>query len=347
MKQDFSRSARRTIRIAILAAVFGVFLAGTGQASAATVVCGQVITQNTKVDNDLTNCPGDGLVIGASNIKLDLKGHTIDGDAVNAPTDDGIDNTGGFDNVRIEHGTIQQFQQGVHLVGATGNKLKKLRITETFRGIELETASDANKIEHNRVWANFDAIHLVTSDGNRIKHNDASMNTASGIVLIVGSDNNRVEHNKTNDNASWGITYDGTAGNVVSKNKVSGNDIAGIEPFNSTNTTIRGNKLKGNRIGIELFNTDTSLVEKNKIKESTLDGIHTFTGSTGNLLLKNHSDKNGDDGIDVADAGNTLTKNHADKNVDLGIFAAPGNVDGGGNKAHKNGNPAQCVGVSC
>src|SRR3954467_15398164 len=76
-----------------------------------TVVCGQVITQSIKVSNDLSNCPADGLVVGANNIKIDLGKHVIDGDGVNAPTDDGIDNTGGFDNVKIAHGTIQQFSQ--------------------------------------------------------------------------------------------------------------------------------------------------------------------------------------------------------------------------------------------
>ena len=39
--------------------------------------------------------------------------------------------------------------------------------------------------------------------------------------------------------------------------------------------------------------------------------------------------------------------NHAFFNADLGIFAAPGVIDGGGNKAKHNGNPAQCVGVRC
>ena len=69
--------------------------------------------------------------------------------------------------------------------------------------------------------------------------------------------------------------------------------------------------------------------------------------SSGDLLIKNHSNKNGRDGVHVDNAGNTLTKNHADKNVNLGIFAVAGNVDGGGNKAHKNGNSLQCVGVVC
>ena len=76
------------------------------------MVCGQVITQSIKVGNDLSNCPADGLVIGANNIKVDLGKHVIDGDGINAATDDGIDNTGGFDNVKITHGTIQQFHAG-------------------------------------------------------------------------------------------------------------------------------------------------------------------------------------------------------------------------------------------
>src|SRR6266511_2666092 len=265
---------------ALTASIVAVISLGAGQASGAgptPVVCGQVITQSIHVGNDLLNCPADGLIIGADNIKVDLGNHVIDGDGINAPTDDGIDNTGGFDNVKLTHGTVQQFAQGVRLVGATENKVEHLTVLQTTRGIVLQTLSNANKISHNKVSGNFDGIHLTDSDTNKIDHNDV---------------------------------FD-------------------------------------NRIGIEFFNTDSSFLTKNKIKSNTLDGIHTFIGSTGNMLVKNHSDKNGDDGIDVADAGNTITKNHAGKNTDLGIVAVPGNVDGGGNKAHHNGNPAQCLGVTC
>jgi parallel beta-helix repeat protein len=338
---------RLTVLAAAIAAVMTLG-AGLSQAGGpTTVVCGQVITQNTKVGNDLTNCPGDGLVIGAANIKLDLGGHVIDGDAVNNPTDDGIDNTGGFDNVKIEHGTIQQFTQGVHLIGATKNKVDHLTVIQTFRGIEVETSSNDNKIEHNKVSNNFDGIHLVGSDANKIDHNDVFGNSASAIVLITGSDNNKVEHNKAHDNATWGITQDASNGNTYRHNKISKNNTAGFEPFNSTNLRFDHNDLNQNRIGIELFNTDASVFSDNHIRSSTLDGIHSFTGSSGNLFKKNHADKNGANGINIIDAGNTITKNHADKNTNLGIFAGPGNVDGGGNKAHHNGNPAQCVGVTC
>jgi hypothetical protein len=43
----------------------------------------------------------------------------------------------------------------------------------------------------------------------------------------------------------------------------------------------------------------------------------------------------------------TVEKNRADDNRDLGIEAEAGAVDGGGNKASGNGNPAQCVNVAC
>ena len=43
----------------------------------------------------------------------------------------------------------------------------------------------------------------------------------------------------------------------------------------------------------------------------------------------------------------TLTSNTADHNRDLGIEAAPEVVDGGGNRAKRNGDRRQCVGVPC
>src|SRR6266498_3913247 len=108
---------RFTILVAAVAAVTALGAASSQAGPPTTVVCGQVITQSIHVGNNLSNCPADGLIIGADNIKVDLGNHVIDGDGINAPTDDGIDNTGGFDNVKLTHGTVQQFAQGVRLVG--------------------------------------------------------------------------------------------------------------------------------------------------------------------------------------------------------------------------------------
>lgn len=337
---------RRLLKAAVLGAAVTVFSTiGVGQAFATAVVCGQVITQSTHVSNDLTNCPGDGLVIGASNIKLDLGGHTIDG--LNTAGSDGINNKGGFDRVTVKHGTVQQFFNGLELLGADNNKLDHLTVTQnTLDAIRL-TASNGNKVEHTTVHTNFDGIFLVNSDHNRVSHNKAYGNGSSGIVLQFGNDFNKVDHNVAHDNPAWGITSDGSTHDTYEHNKVYNNNIAGIEPFNGTNLDISKNNVFHNTTGIELFATDNSALSKNKIRSNTGDGIRTLSSSNGNQLLKNHSDKNGANGIDVLGPGNTITKNHANKNGNLGIFAAAGNIDGGGNKAHHNGNPAQCVGVSC
>jgi hypothetical protein len=81
-------AARRVVsRPVILAVVVaGVLALGAGSAHARGhsdgVNCGDTITTDVKLDRDLVDCPGNGLVIGADNIDLDLNGHTIDGDNV-------------------------------------------------------------------------------------------------------------------------------------------------------------------------------------------------------------------------------------------------------------------------
>jgi parallel beta-helix repeat protein len=343
------RRLKSGLSLAAIAAV--ALLVGVGQGLAkgkTNVVCGQVITKSIRVANDLTNCPGDGLVIGADKVKVDLGGHVIDG--VNAAGSDGIRNSGGFDDVRIEHGTVQQFSTGVDLVNATKNRIEHLTVQQSNqngnRGIGLVGSSN-NTIDHDTVTANYDGIHLSASDGNEIGHDDVSASLSSAIVLISGSDGNKVDHNRAHDNPAWGITSDFSTNNTYDHNKVFDNHIAGIEPFHGSGIHVDHNDLSGNTIGIEFFTTSNSFVTNNNVQSSTHDGIHTFQGSTGNLVRGNHSNRNGADGIDTADAGNTITKNHANKNATLGIFAAVGNTDGGGNKASGNGTASQCVGVTC
>ena len=345
MRRNRLRTSARLAALAV--ASTALFAVGAGPALAKpkpNVTCGQVITQNTHVKNDLTDCPGDGLVIGASNIKLDLGGHTIDG--VNSATGDGINNKGGFDNVIIRHGAVQQFGNGVELVGADGNKLSRLQVTQNHDGIRL-TGSNNNRIGHVRESSSFDGIFLTNSDHNRVTHSRANGNASSGIVLQFGNDFNKVDHNVAHDNGAWGLTSDASHNDTYTHNKLFKNGTAGLEPFNGVSLNISKNKVSRNGVGILFFNTDTSVLKGNTLRSNTSDGIQTDALSTGNQLIKNQSNKNGRDGIHVAGIGNTITKNHADKNVNLGIFAILGNTDGGGNTAHHNGNAAQCAGVVC
>src|SRR5918992_516478 len=75
-----------------------------------TVFCGQKITQSIIVNNNLGDCLGHGLIVGADGITIDLNGKTIDGKAMGAAI---LNN--GYDSVTIKNGHLTDFDYGVML----------------------------------------------------------------------------------------------------------------------------------------------------------------------------------------------------------------------------------------
>ena len=67
------------------------------------------VRSNLKLDHDLT-CAGNGLIVGADRIKLDLNGHTITGSGSGV----GIGVTG-RSHVSIVGGTVRNFEAGVRV----------------------------------------------------------------------------------------------------------------------------------------------------------------------------------------------------------------------------------------
>ena len=88
-----------------------VVLALPAAASARVVQCGEVITVDTRVDNDLA-CPTPvALEIGANGVDLELRGHVIE--AVEYVDENGSTNDGGVgllvpgnDDVSVANGTV-------------------------------------------------------------------------------------------------------------------------------------------------------------------------------------------------------------------------------------------------
>jgi hypothetical protein len=131
----------------------------------------------------------------------------------------------------------------------------------------------------------------------------------------------------------FGISLEGGTSNVIERNTVLGFDQAGIraaafEEFGGPPTV--GNTISGNLV-----------------RGATVDGLLVESTTADTLLERNVALGAGDDGIDVDNAATTLTGNLAFRNGDLGIEAVAGVIDGGGNHAAANGNPAQCTKVVC
>jgi hypothetical protein len=232
------------VRVACLSvALAALLMLALGPGGAAAATCGQRITTNATLLNDLTNCPGPGLVIGADNITLDLNGHTIDGQGNGT----GVSANGRRD-VEVMRGAIQGFAQGVSFESVTQGAVRKVALG----GNAVDCTSSAGcTIEGNTVYGA--GIFVVK--------------TAAGVPSVV-------RKNVVRGAPGAGITVNFTAGETtVERNLVEGNG-SGIEALHSSvgrlgDNTIRwntGNGIKGSSGG------DTE-IERNLIWRNGADGI--------------------------------------------------------------------------
>jgi parallel beta helix pectate lyase-like protein len=197
---------------------------------------------------------------------------------------------------------------GVRIHNFHGVTVKFGVIRQFGRGIWVVHAGD-NKIQSNVVSGSFDEGIFV--------------NETSPRVLIQG---NRISWSGTRSHAAWADGVDARgAGVTVVANSVRHSNDDGID-VNGAGATIDGNNVAG----------------------SVHDGFDIDSATA--LVQNNTSTSNHDDGIGVGrNASNvTIRSNVANSNTDLGIQPIAGTaIDGGGNRASGNGDPRQCVRISC
>ena len=261
----------------ILALVVAGFLAlGAGQARASQVSCGDTISSDTKLKRDLTNCPGNGIVIGADDITLDLNGHTIDGDGVLAcdefyACDYGVDNTAGHPGITIEHGTIRDFATAVFVLEASDNRLRRLSASHNILGGLLLIAAPGARIERNSISAN-------------------GLTTDQAGLIVFDSSEVRIDGNSVFDNGDIGMFLQGVDDSRVERNSVSGNPEAGVL-LDGNRNEVSGNRASKNGDGIGVGG-DSNTIVGNRVTDSFAcpDGCGAgigSTGGTGNLIARN------------------------------------------------------------
>lgn len=162
---------------------------------------------------------------------------------------------------------------------------------------------------------NGDGVILTESQGNLIGDNSVSRTGFFGFPYTGG----------------YGVILDGAVHNLVQRNVVTGG--------------------RGPAIFITSLDSpqpsDGNTVSDNVANSKLAEGILVNNNATATLLEHNTATANGNDGIHADSPGTTVTRDTANDNHDLGIEAAPGVIDGGGNRASGNGNALQCTNVSC
>ena len=232
---------KNLVLVALLALVGGLMTMGGHQAQAGDVSCGDTLTADTALHEGLT-CAGAGLTIGADDITLNCKGHTLTGNGTNI----GI-RLDGVSGVTVKNCHVSDFGIGFSLQGSSGNTLKENAATgNTSPGsgaYTLRSGSNGNTLKENTATGNSGRGFLVGSGSseNTLKENIATGNNFRGFDLGGDSNDNTFKGNVAIDNGSAGfVVSDGATGNVLKGNVSTRSSFEGFAIFSS------GNTLKGN-----------------------------------------------------------------------------------------------------
>jgi putative surface-exposed virulence protein len=258
----FSRKITTILAATALVAAFAV-LAGPSEGSSSLPIttCGQTVTTNAVLTQDLT-CAGQiGIYVGASGITIDLQGHTLSGDQIN----DGI-RVNGWDRVTIKNGVVRNFAPGVSAFNSADNlTISNLVLSgNTSHGASIEGDSASIKSTtasgngQSGIYVNGDnsaSITSVNAVGNGaygvrvhadedtiVKSSSAAGNALNGFYLE--GDSTSVSSSTASGNAGHGLVVVGISASVKST-KASGNGGHGIYVSGDAATLTR-NRAEGN-----------------------------------------------------------------------------------------------------
>jgi parallel beta-helix repeat protein len=275
---------------------------GNACGGAVPCACGDTVVASRALDAAVDPvlqmaCPGDGLIIGASDVELTIGlANTIRG----LGNGTGILIAPGVTGATVRSGRIAGFAIGVRGTGNDDGTFTGLLV----RGIVdsgLDVTGSGNRIETVVVERSGGGI-AVDGDGNTVTGNRA---VGNGGGIVVTGEGNTVTRNVVKLSGAGGMAIDG-AGALVERNQIA----------SSTGT------------GLTLEGTGHT-VSRNAVKVSGGDGI-AIPGGGDMALSKNTTDRSGGSGIRDATAGggtagtaNTYVRNVCEAAA-LGDSSPPG-----------------------
>jgi parallel beta-helix repeat protein len=261
------------------ALLLGGVLGAASPAHAATVVtCGQTIATNITVANDVGPCLGDGLVVTASAITVNLNGHTVAGAGSNPAGT--IDQAGirlaGVGNVTVKGGTVRGFYVGILVKGGQNNLITRMNVTHNV-GLGDTTYGDG--------------INLDGSINNKVTYNTVTHNGPyAGINMIDNGSNNLVSYNTVTDN-NVPTPNLGPGGTPQNQDSGISNDTGAS--FNAIDHNV---VLRSGFFGISLAGgpvTQSERATNNVIRDNANLGINAGTAGDGHYVAKNTITGNG------------------------------------------------------
>ena len=256
-------------RIALVAVAAALLVAvapeAQGYGTASITSCGQTVTANAQLAHDLV-CSGNGVVVGATGITIDLKGHTIRGNQ--SFNHYGVDDSGGYNKLTVKNGALRNFYDGVHAdankvnvsnVVATGNFDIGIFITGNNASVTSSTAAgngfDGIDIAGQSATIKSSSTHGNAHNGIIVQGDDASIDSsaASGNLygVAVGGNGASIDSTASTGNTQYGFQiaiFPGGPGVTITSSIASGNGLGGILSSGG-NAKLEDNVADGNGFG--------------------------------------------------------------------------------------------------
>lgn len=196
-----------------------------------TATCGQVITRDFVLGNDL-ECPKDGLIVGANGITVDLGGRALKGPGMGGQTwpNPNLTSVGvkveGRKNVTVKNGQVSAFATNVFVNNSSEVVLEGIESRRSRYGVYL-LSTHRSIVRKSTTDANIYGLHLQRSNENQILDNQLvrqTYNSPGGYGLYAfASRGNRVIGNTIEGNLNWGIWLSDAREHVFFHNNVVGN----------------------------------------------------------------------------------------------------------------------------
>src|SRR5262245_54858392 len=202
------RGLMKPQRLAIVVVVLSLAVVGASASPArAEGGCGAVVTHNLRLTRDLLGCSGSGLVIGASNITINLNNHVVEGGIL---VNDGT----AYNNIEIINGTIRNASLDGVLSAGDGSSICPCGLT--IRNVSFINAD----------------IQVINASNVKIDHVSVTGNNHTGYagdgILLYSVFNANVTGSHIYGNSSNGIETVQNWSGTFTNNKASSNGVAGI-----------------------------------------------------------------------------------------------------------------------
>lgn len=266
------------------------------------------LTQN--LTNTVSN--GDGIIIDANHVTLDLNGFTLADTGIG---DDGIVVLGDQDNIHIKNGVVRGWRgDGVNALNADNSIFENLHL-ENNGGDGL--VGDFGVIIINCTSAGNGLDGLEGDDGTIIINSTAVGNGDNGIQSSEGT---MSIGNASSDNARDG--FDLASGSLLINNAARGNDTFGFDialsgqaQSNSASNNL-GNGFDISSASLIMGNTSKNNGTAGETSNSYLHGYRTFANA---YLINNVAEGNVQDGFRISSTDVFLDSNQGYNNGEYGL----------------------------